>query len=101
MPRCTVTFAASALADLRGVRTWYAEEGVPEVGDRLVREVLERLEALKAHPLLGREVPEFRQPFLRELIVPPFRVAYRYDNDRVQVVRVWRSERLLRLSGEE
>lgn len=96
-----MSLAASALADLKDVRAWYAEEGVPEVGDRLVREVLERLEALKTHPLLGREVPEFRQPFLRELIVPPFRVVYRHDGDRIRVVRVWRSERLLRLSGEE
>lgn len=101
MLRCAVTLAASALTDLQDMRIWYAEEGVPEIGNRLVREVLERLEALKAHPLLGREVPEFRQPFLRELIVPPFRVVYRYDNNRVRVVRIWRSERLLRLSGKE
>ncbi len=101
MPRCTVTIAASALNDLAGIRTWYTEEGVPEVGDRLVREVFERLEMLKEHPMMGHEVPEFQQPFLRELIIPPFRVIYRHDADRVRIVRVWRSERLLRLSGKE
>ncbi len=34
---------------------------------------------------------------LRELIHPPFRIVYRRDPERVQIVRVWRSERLLRL----
>jgi hypothetical protein len=48
---------------------------------------------LKVNP--GRIVPEFDQPFLRELIRPPFRIVYRRDPKHVRVVRVWRSERLL------
>lgn len=88
MPYCSVSIAESALNDLAGIRTWYAEEGVPEVGSRLLKDVLERLELLKEHPLLGREVPEFQQPFLRELIVPPFRVVYRHSHGQVRVVRV-------------
>jgi len=46
---------------------------------------------------LGRIVPEFQQPFLRELIHRPSRIVYRRDPERVRVVRVWRSERRLRL----
>jgi toxin ParE1/3/4 len=48
-------------------------------------------------------VPEFEQPFLRELIHPPFRVVNRRDAQRVRIVRVWRSERLLHLpmAGDE
>jgi hypothetical protein len=48
-------------------------------------------------------VPEFDQPFLRELIHPPFRVVNRRDAQRVRIVRVWRSERLLHLpmAGDE
>ena len=43
-------------------------------------------------------VPEFGLVQLREIIHPPFRIVYRFDGDRVRVVRVWRSERLLDLS---
>jgi toxin ParE1/3/4 len=46
---------------------------------------------------MGGVVPEFDQPFLRELIQPPFRIVYRRDPQRVRIVRVWRSERLLHL----
>ena len=58
-------------------------------------EILARIEALTQHPDMSRIVPEFEQPFLRELIRPPFRIAYRRDLKHVRVVRVWRSERLL------
>ncbi len=92
---CTISVARSALADLGSIRRWYAEQDVPEVGQRLVGEVFDRLEALRSNPRMGREVPEFQQSFLRELIVPPFRVVYRHDPGRIRVVRVWRSERLL------
>jgi plasmid stabilization system protein ParE len=93
----TVRFALSALADLEAIRAWYEEQGVPEVGTRLVSEIVARIEHLADHPEIGRIVPEFSQPFLRELIHPPFRVVYRRDRRRVWIVRVWRSERPLRL----
>ena len=96
MPRASLSFAESAVLDLEAVIAWYEEQGVPQVGRRLVEEVLTRTEALADHPELGRMVPEFGQAFLRELIHPPFRIVYRVDPGQVRVVRVWRSERLLK-----
>ena len=95
-----VRFADSALRDLEDLRNWYDEQGVPHVGERLLEEIVKRIEALGRNPDMGRVVPEFDQPFLRELIHPPFRIVYRRDPDRVRIVRVWRSERLLRLPPE-
>jgi toxin ParE1/3/4 len=94
MSRMAISFAESALRDLEEVRTWYVEQGVPEVGTRLVQGVLQRIQVLAEHPDIGRVVPEFDQPFLRELIHPPFRIVYRRDPQRLRIVRVWRSERL-------
>ncbi|WP_275098969.1 type II toxin-antitoxin system RelE/ParE family toxin [Sedimenticola hydrogenitrophicus] len=99
MPSVVISFAESALQDLEAVRAWYAEQGVPEVGARLLAEVFQRVQPLADHPDMGRVVPEFDQPFLRELIHPPFRIVYRRDPQRVRIVRVWRSERLLRVPG--
>lgn len=94
-------FAESALRDLEEMQTWYAEQGVPDVGARLVEEVFQRVRALIDHPDMGRVVPEFDQPFLRELIHPPFRIVYRRDPQRLRIVRVWRSERLLLLPTDD
>ena len=97
MPAITIRFAESAVADLEEIKRWYAEQDVPDVGDQLISEIFERVETLRDHPDIGRVVPEFDQPFLRELIHPPFRIVYRREPKHVRIVRVWRSERLLQL----
>lgn len=97
MRRASISFAASALADLEAILAWYADQQVPAVGQRLVAEIVERVERLGDYPERGRIVPEFGNPSLRELIHPPFRIVYRYDRERIRVVRIWRSERLLKL----
>ena len=97
MPRMEISFADSALRDLEEVLAWCAEQGVPDVGARLVKEVFQRVQALDEHPDMGRVVPEFDQPFPRELIHPPFRIVYRRDPRRVRIIRIWRGERLLHL----
>jgi toxin ParE1/3/4 len=101
MPRLAIRFAESALTDLESVRAWYAEQGAQDVGEGLLAEIVAAIEALAHHPDMGRIVPEFGQPFLRELIRPPFRIVYRRDPKRVRIVRVWRSERLLVLPGDD
>ena len=97
MREVSIRFADSAVADLEALRTWYSNQGVPEVGNRIVKDIFRRIEALRDYPEMGRIVPEFTQPYLRELIYPPFRIVYRCDPRQIWIVRVWRSERLLAL----
>lgn len=89
--------ARSALEDLKAIKAYYQEQGVPEVGLRLVVGILEKAHRLIQHPDLGRKVPEFDQEQIRELIHPPYRVVYLRDALTVSLVRVWRSERMLLL----
>ena len=100
MPRVRISFAESALSDLEALRAWHGEQGVSDVGMRLMAEIFQRINTLADHPDIGRVVSEFGQDFLRELIRPPFRIVYRRQPKQVQVVRVWRSERLLRLTPD-
>jgi plasmid stabilization system protein ParE len=93
--------AQSALDDLQGIIEWYVQQDIPDVGQRLVRDILDQMEVLADHPDAGRVVPEFGQAFLRELIRPPFRIVYRRDRESIRIVRVWRSERLLHLPEKE
>jgi addiction module RelE/StbE family toxin len=95
--KAQITFAASALKDLEDMQAYYSDEGAPDVGKRLTAEILAKVERLSAHPLSGRVVPEFHVEHLREVIYPPFRIVYRHDKNRVRIVRIWRSERLLRM----
>ena len=92
-----ITFAASAVNDLDDISSWYADQQVPAVGDKLLREIVPQVERLGAFPESGRIVPEFGIANLREIICSPFRIIYRLDESKVRVVRVWRSERLLKM----
>lgn len=98
MPRrASVSFAESVISDLHDIREWYTEQLAPEAGERLIAGVFNQAERLADFPESGRIVPEFNVPHLREIIQPPLRIVYRLDGDRVRIVRVWRSERLLKV----
>jgi toxin ParE1/3/4 len=90
-----VSLAESAIRDLETVRDWYVTQSAPEVGERLIGEILDCVAQLVDFPESGRAVPEFDQPWLRELVRPPFRIVYRLDGERIRIVRVWRTERLM------
>ena len=92
------SFALSDVTDLEDIQSYYNKENVTHVGKRLASEVIAQIERLADHPLSGRIVPEFNVEHLREIIHPPFRIVYRYNKKRVRIVRIWRSERHLKIS---
>jgi toxin ParE1/3/4 len=87
----------SAVNDLRELLLYYEEQSVPQVGQRFVAEILDRIETLTENPDIGRVVPEFSTDNIRELIHKPFRVVYLRESSTIYVIRVWRSERILEL----
>ena len=99
--KAAVVLTELALSDLEELVAWYTEQGRPQAGARTVAEILSQLEPLADLPDLGRVVPEFSHPLLRELVRPPFRIVYRREPEAVRILRVWRSERLLRLPPDE
>lgn len=94
--RVRVDMAAAAEADLVDILAWYDSKDAPDVGRRLVGDVVERMRQLEEFPDSGRVVPELETLGLRELVMPPFRILYRRDDLVVTIVRIWRSERLMR-----
>jgi plasmid stabilization system protein ParE len=96
-PSISIFFADSAVKDLTEILAYYTAEQVPHIGRRLVAGIIADIELLTDQPDMGRMVPEFGSEKLRELIRPPFRIVYRREKSRVRIIRVWRSERLLKL----
>jgi toxin ParE1/3/4 len=73
--RCRIEFAHSARDDLRDVTEGYSAQRVPDVGKRLVAEIIACVERLAGFPDSGRMVPEFETQWLREVQLPPFRIV--------------------------
>ena len=91
----------SAYSDLEGIKEYYEDEGVPHIGKQFISAIIEHVQTLVDNPDIGRVVPEFGEERIRELIHSPFRVVYLREQDSIHVIRVWRSERLLKLPENE
>ena len=92
-----IQFSDSAFSDLGSIKDYDISEGVPEVGQGLVSQILDRIELLEKHPDMGRIVPEFQQEKIREVIQSNYRIVYLREESVVTIVRVWRTERDLTL----
>ena len=92
-----VRLTDSAINDLRELLRYYEDQLVPQVGQRFVAEILDRIETFIDNPDIGRVVPEFSTDKIRELIHKPFRMVYLRESSTIFIIRLWRSERLLEL----
>lgn len=88
-------WAEPALLDLDEIAEYIALDD-PKAASRLVKKIFSRVERLKAHPNSGKRPPELKRTPYREVVVPPCRIFCRFDDDRVYVLFVVRSEQLLR-----
>jgi len=92
--------ANSAYSDLEDIKEYYEKEGVARIGKQFVTAIIEHTQTLADNPDIGRVVPEFGEEQIRELIHSPFRVVYLREANSIHIIRVWRSERMLRLPDE-
>jgi toxin ParE1/3/4 len=90
-----VVWSDPALADLEAIADYIALEN-PAAASALVQRIVDHVEQLAEHPESGTRVPEMRRSRYRQLVQAPCRVFYRYDGQRVFIVHVMRTERLLR-----
>ena len=95
--RFPLSFAESAVSDLEEIFEYFKEQSTPDTGRRIVEDLIAQTERLALYPDSGRMVPEFGLEQLREIIHPPFRIVCRREKNRIRIVRVWRSERSLKL----
>lgn len=96
-----ILIANSAFQDLESISAYYIEQGVPNIGRKFVTAIIDHNQILIDHLDMGRIVPEFDQPSIREIIHPPFRIVYLREVGTIKVIRVWRSERLISLANLE
>jgi len=83
----SVVWTAEAKIRLREIQTYIGEHD-PKAAQQVVRRLLEQSKTLGDLPLSGRQVPEFRQDDLRELLVRPYRLIYRVRDEQVQILTV-------------
>lgn len=92
-----ISISKSAYIDLENIISYYTSQGVPDIGIKFSKAIIEHIHVLSDYPDIGRVVPEFELEHIREIIHAPFRIVYQRDINSIKVIRIWRSERLLKL----
>jgi plasmid stabilization system protein ParE len=73
----------------------YIAADSPTYAGIVVKKVVNQARLLSKFPLSGRQVPEFDNENMRELLVYNYRVLYRLEGDRVVIAAVIHGKRLL------
>ena len=76
----------------------YISRHSPIAARRWVTHLRRRAREAVDHPQLGRKVPEFGHPDIRELLHGNYRIVYRLGDDRIEVITVFEGHK--RLSRE-
>ncbi len=73
----------------------------PDAARRWVEQLFDLAKTLTTFPRRGRRVPELNRPEYRELIYGNYRMIYRVDEVRVNIVTVRHGRRLLDMTELE
>ena len=94
----SVTWSREAGENLVDIEEFIARDSV-ERAIRFVDALIDHSEALlTGNPRSGRTVPEIGNPDIRELIYRGYRIVYRLNGDRIEILSVFEGHRLLRLN---
>ena len=88
----TIILSPKAVGDLEVIIRYIAlnnSEAARKVGQNLLGKTKE----LSQFPFKGQQVPEFNSPDVRQVILKPYRIVYRVEEDkkRISVARFWHS----------
>lgn len=87
-----VQWEDEALDDLRQLVEFIALDN-PTAAQRLGMAVVDKVQQLAAQPRMGRRYAAIKEVEVREVPVPPYRIFYRVETQRVVVLAVWHGAR--------
>ena len=88
-----IRWSPQAIRDVEAIRDYIAQDS-RRYAQLTVDRIITSVERLRVFPQSGRVVPERADPEIREVIVGPFRVVYRYRSGVVDIATVFRGSRL-------
>jgi toxin ParE1/3/4 len=89
-----VILSPKALEDLESIIRYIAQDN-PEVARQFGHKLVDHTRVLEVSPIVGKQVPEFNDPSVRQLVLKPYRVIYKINEEKQQihVSRYWHSSR--------
>jgi toxin ParE1/3/4 len=88
----TIILSPKAVGDLEAI-VRYISLTSPSAARKVGQSLLDKTKELSQFPLKGQKVPEFNSPNIRQLILKPYRIVYRVEEDKklISIARFWHS----------
>jgi toxin ParE1/3/4 len=86
----TVILSPKAVGDLEAIVRYIALTN-PQAASKVGQNLLNKTKELSQFPFKGQKVPEFNNSNIRQVILKPYRIVYRVEEDkkRISVARFW------------
>lgn len=82
-----------ATGDLKDIYDYISKDS-PTYAKRTIVRIRARTKVLTRHPQIGKTIPEFDRPDLRELIEGSYRIVYRLvDQQQIDILTIHHSSR--------
>ncbi len=90
-----VILSPAAVDDLKEIHTYILQHS-RSYANKVVDTLLDRVADLQTNPKLGRIVPEFAQPHIREIFEYRYRIIYRVESEQlISIARILHQARNL------
>ena len=92
-----VIWSKEASVKLIEIERFIAQDN-PERAAKFIDYLIEQGESIVSNPQIGRIVPEIMQTNFREIIAKKYRIVYRIENDRIEILTVFEGHKLFRVN---
>ncbi len=83
-----------ALEELDDIADYISKDS-PKYAQILVKQIYEMVSHLKQFPKLGRKVPEYGDPELREILYKTYRIIYLIKKEHLEIISIIHGSRKL------
>lgn len=73
----------------------YIAHDAPVVAPKVVERLIDRSRQIATAPYAGRQVPEYQNEHVREVLERPYRIIYRIQPERIDIITVMHYRQLL------
>jgi len=91
-----VVWTQEALDRLFDIEDFISQDS-PKRAARFVNYLIQRGEGVSKNPRIGRIVPEISNPNIREVIAKKYRIIYKIQENKIEILTVFEGHKLLSL----
>ena len=95
-----IVWQKEAIDNLAEVELFIAQDS-PARAREFRNYLKEKSVIIAQNPYIGRVVPEFADPKIRELLIRNYRIVYRITAERIEILTVIEGHQLLKVDGPE